>query len=70
MLSPCHEGTSTSKLNPLWDVQCIRHLHTRNPDGDTERKGTNMMSDEMALLTISGAIVFAVMMLAMLMRET
>jgi hypothetical protein len=41
-----------------------------NRDGDTERKGTNMMSDEMAMLTISGAIIFAIMMLlAMLMRE-
>ena len=29
-----------------------------------------MMSDEMAMLTISGAIIFAMMMLAMFMRET
>ncbi len=29
-----------------------------------------MMSDEMAMLTISGAIIFAVMMLAMLMHKT
>lgn len=29
-----------------------------------------MMSDEMAMLTIWGAIIFAVMMLAMLMRKT
>ncbi len=39
---------------------------TANP----ERMGTDMMSDEMALLTISGGILFAVMvMLTMLMRE-
>jgi|GEM_PF-2394540 len=31
--------------------------------------GTNMMSDEMAMFTISGAIIFAVLMLAMLMRK-
>ncbi len=31
--------------------------------------GTDMMSDEMAMLTISGAIIFAVMMLTMLMRK-
>ena len=41
-----------------------------NHDGDAERKDSNMMSDEMAMLTISGAIIFAVMMLAMLMRKT
>ena len=40
-----------------------------NHDGDTERMVTDMMSDEMAMLTISGAIIFAVMMLTMLMRK-
>jgi hypothetical protein len=40
-----------------------------NHDGDTERNGTNMMSDEMAMLVISGGILFAVLMLAMLMRK-
>jgi hypothetical protein len=41
-----------------------------NHDGDTERTGTDMMSDEMAMLTISGGIIFAVMaMLTMLRRE-
>lgn len=41
-----------------------------NHDGAMERMGTDMMSDEMAMLTISGGILFAVMvMLTMLMRE-
>jgi|APDOM4702015191_1054821.scaffolds.fasta_scaffold1889377_1 hypothetical protein len=44
-----------------------------NHDGDIERTGTDMgtymMSDEMAMLTISGAIVLAVMMLTMFMRK-
>ncbi len=40
-----------------------------NHDGDTERMGTDMMSDEMAMLTISGMIVFAVIMLTMFMRK-
>ena len=40
-----------------------------NHDGDTERKDSNMMSDEMAMLTISGTIIFAMMMLMMLMYE-
>ncbi len=31
--------------------------------------GTDMMSDEMAMVTISGGIIFAVMMLVMLMRK-
>jgi hypothetical protein len=38
-------------------------------NGATERTGTNMMSDEMAMLTIWGAILFAVLMLAMFMRK-
>ncbi|WHZ29294.1 MAG: hypothetical protein OJF51_004096 [Nitrospira sp.] len=38
-------------------------------NGGTERTGTNMMSDEIAMLTISGAIFFAVLMLAMFMRK-
>jgi len=40
-----------------------------NHDGDIERMDTDMMSDEMAILTISGAIIFAVIMLTMLMRK-
>jgi len=40
-----------------------------NYDGDIERMDTDMMSDEMAILTISGAIIFAVIMLTMLMRK-
>ena len=40
-----------------------------NHDGDTERTGRNMLSDEMTMLTISGAIFFAVTMFAMLMRK-
>ena len=41
-----------------------------NHEGATERIGTEMMSDEMAMLTISGGIIFAVIMLMMLMRRT
>ena len=40
-----------------------------NHDGDIERMDTDMMSDEMAILTNSGAIIFAVIMLTMLMRK-
>ena len=40
-----------------------------NHDGDTERTGTDMMSDEMAMGTISGAIILALIMLTMFMRK-
>jgi hypothetical protein len=40
-----------------------------NHDGETERKGTNMMS-EMAMLTISVAINIAILTLAMFLRKT
>ena len=40
-----------------------------NHDGDTERKGMNMMSD-LTMLTISVAISVAIIMLAMLLRDT
>jgi hypothetical protein len=40
-----------------------------NHDGDTERTGMTMLSDEMTILTISGAIFCAVTMLVMLMRK-
>jgi len=40
-----------------------------NHGGDTERKGTGMMSD-LAMLTISVAISIAIIMLAMLLRDT
>lgn len=38
-------------------------------DGDTERKGTTMMSD-LAILTISVAVNIAMIMLAILLRDT
>ena len=38
-------------------------------NGATERTDTNMMSDEMAMVTLSGAILFAVLMFAVLMRK-
>jgi hypothetical protein len=40
-----------------------------NHDGETERKGTNMMS-EMAMLTIPVAMSLAIIALAMFLRKT
>ena len=47
----------------------IRARGSLSFNGATERTGTDMMSDEIAMVTLSSAILFAVLMFAILMRK-
>lgn len=67
-------GAKNAVVLPISRVRRIHHVDPHAPgsshfNGATERTGANMMSDEIAMLMISGMIVFAVMMMLLMMLK-
>ena len=58
-----------AELDSIIGLSPCLDLHVDESRWRYGKEGYNMMSDEMAMLTISVAIIFAVIMLTMLMRN-